>query len=342
MRRLVLTAVLAALVLPASGAPAPPRHWATPHIRTVVAHGLLAGEPASFRPDDALTRAELEELVAGLTGVPMVAPPRPEQPVTVATLDARVVRALGFGDAAATFARGARAAGLAPPARFGTEVVARLLGLRENHDAESDALERLPSDPATRAQAAYSAARILSFAGWEREVIPAAAASFTLPTLNGWQRRVLRRAVSLVGYPYVWAGESERPAGADGPFGPQAQGGFDCSGFIWRVFKLERYEGAPQLAETLRGRTTYSLSAEPRRPDRIPLERLEPADVVFFGARGTRSRPADVDHAGIYLGGGWIVHSSRDGVALTPLSGSRLTRFAWARRPLAEARLSGQ
>ena len=76
----------------------------------------------------------------------------------MAQLDARLVRALGLGAEAATFYQAAAAAGLRPPARFGTEVVARLLGLRTNHPAGQDDLERLPSDPAPRAEAAYSAA----------------------------------------------------------------------------------------------------------------------------------------------------------------------------------------
>ena len=42
---------------------------------------------------------------------------------------------------------------------------------------------------------------------------------------------------------------------------------------------------------------------------------------------------------GIYLGNGWFVHSSRYGVALEPLTGWYQQRFAWGRRPLAEAGL---
>jgi cell wall-associated NlpC family hydrolase len=46
-----------------------------------------------------------------------------------------------------------------------------------------------------------------------------------------------------------------------------------------------------------------------------------------------------VDHTGIYLGSGWFIHSSGYGVTLAPLTGWYKTRFAWARRPLAEAGL---
>ncbi len=44
---------------------------------------------------------------------------------------------------------------------------------------------------------------------------------------------------------------------------------------------------------------------------------------------------------GIYVGNGWLVHSSSRGVALEPMTGWYETRFAWARRPLVEAGLVG-
>ena len=44
---------------------------------------------------------------------------------------------------------------------------------------------------------------------------------------------------------------------------------------------------------------------------------------------------------GIYLGNGWFIHSSEEGVELAPLSSDWYAkRFAWGRRPLAEAGLS--
>jgi cell wall-associated NlpC family hydrolase len=43
---------------------------------------------------------------------------------------------------------------------------------------------------------------------------------------------------------------------------------------------------------------------------------------------------------GIYLGRGWMVHSSGQGVTLVPLTGWYADRFAWGRRPLREAGLA--
>ena len=82
------------------------------------------------------------------------------------------------------------------------------------------------------------------------------------------------------------------------------------------------------------------MSGEVPRAARIPRESLVPGDVVFFGSRGRASKPAEVGHMGIYVGNGWMVHSSDRGTTLTPMTGWYETRFAWGRRPLAEAGLS--
>jgi cell wall-associated NlpC family hydrolase len=335
---LALLAVLGALSGAGSATAARPqaRSWAQAEIRAVTAQGLLGGDAAAFRPDDPLTRGELADLVAGLTDSIPAPAAQPDAPVTLAALDSTLVRALGLADTAAALQRTARAAGVRPPSRFGAEVVARLLGLRTNHPAAQDALELLPGDPVTRAEAAYSAARALRLDANALDAARTTLATFVPDLLTPWQRRVLTTAVSFVGFPYVWGGESESTTG---PYGPQAQGGFDCSGLVWRVFKLQPYADAPALAAVLRGRTTYDLSAEVPRGSRIPLARLVAGDVVFFGASGPRSRPPQVDHAGIYVGGGWMIHSSGQGVTLVPLTGWYRDRFAWARRPLSEAGL---
>jgi peptidoglycan DL-endopeptidase CwlO len=154
-----------------------------------------------------------------------------------------------------------------------------------------------------------------------------AAAGFHLPALAAWQRRIVATAFSYVGYPYVWGGTGERSAG------------FDCSGFVWAVYKLAAYPDEGDLAAVLRGRTTIAMSGEIPRAERIAVAELEPGDVMFFG-RGRRSNPAQIDHAAIYLGNGWLVQSSGYGVALAPFDGWYRSSFAWARRPLAEAGLA--
>ena len=343
MRRLAAMC-LCALALPAS-ATAADRSWAQPQIEAVVEAGLLADSVAAFQPQKPLTQRALATAFDTLSlssEEPSAYSYRlavPGRAVTIRELDAALVGYLGLGDAARSVTAALRTAGLAPKAGAGTETVARLLGLRFNHPAAQDTLELGLDDPATRAEAAYSLARVLDLSGWEQEQIRSLTAALVLPELSDVQRSVLRRAVSFVGWPYIWGGMSESSQRLWD--GKQLPGGFDCSGFVWRVFKLEPFPGASALATVLRGRTTYEMSGEVPPAQRIrKVQNLQPGDLIFQGANGAKSKPAQVDHAGIYLGGGWFVHSSGNGTTLHPFEGWYRDRFAWARRPLREAGLA--
>jgi cell wall-associated NlpC family hydrolase len=261
----------------------------------------------------------------------------PNRLVTMAQLDQRLVQTLGLGKAATEFAHAAKDAGFKVPTRFGSEVVARLLGLRLNHPANQDSLELLPNNPATRAEAAYSVAQVLDFQGWEIPSVQQLADTFALPSdLTDWQKAILTTAFARVGMPYIWGGTSDGP---ETEFGVSSRGGYDCSGFVWRVYKLQSYPNEGDLASVLKGRTTFQMSGEIAKSERITLANLEPADVIFFGDKGPKSQPSQVGHMGIYIGNGWFIHSSEYGVALAQLTGWYAKEFAWARRPLAEAGL---
>jgi cell wall-associated NlpC family hydrolase len=374
-RVLTLAAALTAAAAGAAvavGASGSLPNWAAPQISTVVAHGLMDAKSAKkFHPNSALTKQTLANLSFDLKqelGPPATLPPadssttttattdttttsttptttaptvpNPTAPESMAQLDRELVSALSLGQAAKEFAQGARAAGTAVPGRFGTEVVARLLGLRINHPAAQDFLELRPQDPATRAEAAYSAAQVLGFGvlqdSWQVQQVQTLASSFELPQLNDWQRRILNVAFSKIGMPYIWGGTNDN---TETEFGVTARGGYDCSGFVWRVYKLQSYPNEGSLASMLRGRTTYTMSVEVPRSKRIAFAKLQPADVIFFGTNGSRSTGPQIFHTAIYVGNGWFIQSSDRGVALAQLSGWYKKRFAWGRRPLKEAGL---
>jgi cell wall-associated NlpC family hydrolase len=343
-------------------------NWAAPQIATVVAHKLMGAKSVrKFRPNAALTNQTLTNLAADLkeelgstvppadgsggtgtttgtttTGSTTTTPTvsDPAAPQTMAQLDRSLVQAIGLGKAAKQITQGARADGLTVPGRFGTEVVARLLGLRLNHPAAQDFIELRPQDPATRAEAAYSAAQILALGflddSWQIAEVKSLAADFTLPEVNDWQRQILKVAFSKIGMPYIWGGTSDN---TETDFGVTARGGYDCSGFVWRVYKLQSYPNEGSLASTLQGRTTYTMSVEVPRSKRISFKKLQPADVIFFGSKGPNSKGSQVFHTGIYVGNGWFIQSSDRGVALAQLSDWYKRKFAWGRRPLREAGL---
>jgi len=106
---------------------------------------------------------------------------------------------------------------------------------------------------------------------------------------------VLMRAISLVGTPYRYGGNTP-------------EGGFDCSGLVNYVFR--------DMLDLRLPRTSRELFAW--QGPRIRPEQLATGDLVFFGSGGT------VTHVGIYVGEGRFVHAPSTGgtVRLDHLDGS--------------------
>ena len=234
--------VLALLVVGTASAreQAPP--FAAAEIARVVDAGLMAPSVAAFRPRDPLTASELATVVASLGGA--IAVSDPDAPVTVRELHAQLVTLAGLRSEARSIRLAAAAAGLSPRPWVGTETVARMLGLRFNHPQGQDELELQVTQIVTRAEAAYSIAVYLALDDADLVAVRSETATFTPPSLTDWQQVVLTRALRFVGSPYVWAGMSERRQQL---FGRVLPGGFDCSGFVWRVYKAQPFDGAPQL-----------------------------------------------------------------------------------------------
>ena len=162
--------------------------------------------------------------------------------------------------------RATAAIGLRPPAYYGTEVVARFLGLRYDHPAGTDQLELFPWDPITRAEAAWSLAQVMDDGSWSIASARQALMAYALPRMTADQLTALRIAVSRIGYPYVYAGTTDDTA--DG----LAHGGFDCSGFVWRVFKVSGLPSGRQIG----GRTAAQMAQEIPHRDRLRYDQLRP------------------------------------------------------------------
>lgn len=116
---------------------------------------------------------------------------------------------------------------------------------------------------------------------------------------------VVLQALSLLGTPYRWGGNS-------------TDGGFDCSGLVKHVVEQALGLVLPRSAIAM-----SRLGAYVERPS------LQPGDLLFFV---TRRR--DVSHVGIYVGEGRFVHANRHGGEVTL---SSLENKYWASR-LAVAR----
>ena len=106
---------------------------------------------------------------------------------------------------------------------------------------------------------------------------------------------VLMRAISLVGTPYRWGGNTP-------------EGGFDCSGLVNYVYRDMLDVRLPRTSRELFG----------LQGPRIAPGQLAGGDLVFFGSGGA------VSHVGIYVGEGRFVHAPNSGgtVRLDRLDGS--------------------
>jgi cell wall-associated NlpC family hydrolase len=286
---------------------------ASPSGQSAALEASVAGAPSA--PSELDTPSPAPLLVAH-TG---------QNPVTVVTFDRMLVEELGLASVAAHVQATAATAGLRPPSYFGSEVVARFLELGYEHPVGAQRLDLFPEQPITRAEAAWSLDRVIGLSGWSIAGARAALSAFELPQMTVAQRQALQIAVSRIGYPYVWGGTTDNTA--DG----LEHGGFDCSGFAWRVYKVS---GLPWGSE-VKGRTAAEQAGEIPRSQRLGISALEPGDLLFFGSAhfNGKATESSIIHEGIYLGDNWVIHSSGQGVYVLPLSGSWLgSSFAWGRR----------
>jgi cell wall-associated NlpC family hydrolase len=316
-------------------------NWDTGQQRQVVHAGLMSNVRGNdFGGAQRLPSAQADRAMAALAPLADRDSPAPDGGsqtlpvvhaaaglVTVTAFDRLVIDQLGLGDAAAHVQRATAAVGLRPPSYYGSEVVARFLGLRYDHPAGTDQLELFPWDPITRAEAAWSLAQVMDDGSWSVQSARQTLMAYTLPPMSAVQLTALRIAVSRIGYPYVYAGTTDDTA--DG----LAHGGFDCSGFVWRVFKVSGLPWGRQIG----GRTAAQMAQEIPHRHRLRYEQLRPGDLLFFGSAhfNSTATEANVIHTGIYLGDNWVIHSSGQGVYVLPLRGGWLgDQFAWGRRVL--------
>lgn len=303
-------------------------NWDQAQQGQAVRAGLMSNRGRSFDGGGRLTVAEANAAMTALAtrlNAGAFLARAGQSPLTLVGFDRLLVGQLGLQDVAAHVQAATAAAGLRPPSYYGSEVVARFLGLRDNHPANSDQLELFPYDPITRAEAAWSLSQVLVSGAWNVSNARQTLSSYALSNLTASQRQALQIAVSRIGYPYVWGGTTDDTS--DG----LVHGGFDCSGFVWRVFKVSGLSWGRQIG----GRTAAQMAGEISRRARLRASQLQPGDVLFFGSArfGGRATEGNVIHTGIYLGNNWVIHSSGQGVYVLPLRGSWLgDSFAWGRR----------
>ncbi len=343
----VACAALACWAAPAAAATqrltdVPAGFWAGRQITWAVKNGWISPRtPTLYGVKHTVSRRTASDVLARLnmrqTGQPIAPDPYAQavaagwisagtgfsQPITQRQFDAGLVRVLGMGSAAKQIGALVTAGGWRPPLPngFGVEQVVRALGLRANAPAGSDQWEQEPNDDLTRTSLAVEAFAARYMPSGQTSLATAKTAVATaLPALTPLQQKVIRYALRFGGYPYVWGGESTTTSS---PYGAQAAGGFDCSGFVWWVLKMHTYSVAGHnwnASAQITARDTYSMAKALPVARRIPRAHLHPGDIAFWSTapNGVHTNWSTVEHTGIYLGGGWVIDSngSSDGVTL--------------------------
>jgi cell wall-associated NlpC family hydrolase len=338
---LTVTAVTVALLASVNSAayassprPVPVPEWARPAVTFLV--DIDAVERADFFPNQPMTRAAFKRSMSAAFGGGYS---RTKGKVTAAEVSSALVRALGLRPLADRLTTVKSPDGWDPQVKgnFGTEVVARELGLRHDRPTTEEVKESSADDAMTQADAA--------FAIWKAKTDPdtwaaAALERFALGTYDGQRREVVKFALSLVGTPYVWGGEWTDRTPEGYPYGAQPAGGVDCSGFLWNVLQ-EKSAGYSPPGRGYAGwaipeRSSSAMAAATPRNKRLRLAEMKAGDIVLFAPDGRDGKASEVSHAALYLGEGWIIHSSgsRAGVSLASIAKGSYwhDQILWGRR----------
>src|SRR4051794_14279679 len=310
-------------------------NWSSHAQRIAVGEHMISPlADGRFHGERALTTSQLREVRDALAERVGRAPVsvRTSGTVTVAQFHSLLARQLGFADDARRVQRETARAGLRPPARFGSEVVVRLIELTHaQHMPWNEKLSLYPWSPVTRAEVAWSLYQIAIVPPKEYGFTHDVLSLYALPRYSPAQKRILRRAVARIGMPFIWGGTSDRAAG-------QAKGGYDCSGFIWRVWK----HSGLKAAKKIRARTASGMAGEISMRGRIHREDIQPGDLLFFGERGTadaqfrmKSSPKNIHHSGIAMSRDFGISATYQGVDVQPIFDEWFyDDFAWGRRLL--------
>jgi cell wall-associated NlpC family hydrolase len=350
----------------------PTTHWAYPAIKYVaVDHDYIKPYGEGFRPGNPVTRAQVARALA-LAFAPDAKPDpdivvsdatgsthayavisiqmhwfsapngifNPDGHVDKATLDRALVLALGLTTVANSLGKTKTADGYVFPHAWAMRymIIANELHLNYNYPTSLEKYEVLPTSSVSRSFTSWALWQAKTLSWWQLNQIQAYA-SITLPQMNAAEKKAVDFAFRYAGYPYVYAGEWYKPTSSGYCCGTQVQGGFDCSGFVWWMMKAPA--GTWNNA-SIRGYSGWSLpqrgAADMARyaPTKISYAKLQPMDLLFWDTDDAGTGYQAVDHAGLYLGNDWMIHSSgsRGGASIDYIGDGSWwhDRFIWGRR----------
>lgn len=328
----VIVALSCALtLLSAAPARAATPDWVKPALDYLVSKNAI--DRSAFKPNSTLPRRAFKRMMNKTFGGGYS---RTSGRIKAHEVDRALVRALGRGGLARRLNRMKSPDGWDPKVgrHFGTEIVAREMGLRRDRATYEEFYEASADERMRQADIVYAVYRArVSPSTWGADELE----TFRLGNFTGRQRAVVRFAFRQVGKPYYWSGEWPTTTPTGYPYGAQSHGGFDCSGFVWYVTRRKESIWSPQRPYSgwrLDERSSAHMAAA--TPRRIGYKRLRPGDLLVFGSNGRDSKASSIYHAGLYLGKGWMIDSSgsQAGVSLSKMGPGSWwnSQFAWGRR----------
>jgi len=330
IRAFLLVAALASTgILVATPARAGAPAWARPAVRYLKGHDYVRN---SFAPRKAVPRRTFKRIMARAFDGGYS---RTRGKVRAAEVASALVKALGKASVASHLAS-ARAKGGWNPRVSKSEafqIVAKEMGLR--HDSTVETQDAGGNEKILGAELAWAVHRAKTSPNtWGADALR----DFDLGRLSRRQKKVVHFAFNQVDEPYVWGGEWESRTRAGYPYGAQAQGGFDCSGFAWYALRRKSSGWDPKKRHyrgwSLADRSSSYMGRNAR--PKLGYRELRPGDLMLFAYGGRRAGASSIYHAGVFLGHGWMLDSSgsQGGVSLSEVGRGSYYRddFAWGRR----------
>lgn len=173
-----------------------------------------------------------------------------------------------------------------------------------------------PNQGYNRGELAFSVKAFSEIAQWREDFIKYRFRGYNVPEIpnNRARRDLLKDAYSLMGSPYLYAGDTIQ------------EGGFDCSGFVYYLYH--------HLRGYRMNRVAADQAADPRYRTLTKGE-LQPGDPIFFYEN---EGGGYINHAAVFVGNGLFIHAtgSNAAVGLDYLYGYWGTHFACGKRILNE------